>query len=308
MIKRFFTKNVAIKLLALGAACLFWFFVLSSENTFYQLPGELTIEPFNVPEGLAVVNELGEAEITIRASQEVYKTLISDNFTVYVDLQGLAAGSKQVDIAVNSKKTDVSVVSVSPESVQVILEELTTKEVPLTYALSGEPAENYTAALTEMPSTTIAISGATSLLSEIETVIATLVLQGDETTDLIRSAEITILDEDGQELTTLESDPASIDLAAQITLLESQKTVGVKVMVESLQTGYLDSIKTTPTTIQIQGDADLLEEIIYLETETLTVPAGEEIYKTTVQLILPEGVSFVDETNTIEVVLSINED
>ncbi len=306
MIRRFFTKNLHIKLLALVAACLFWFFVLSSENTFYAFPDQLAIEPFNLPEGLAVVNELGTAEITVRASQEVYKTLTPENFTVYVDLQGLAAGTKQVDISINSKQTDVSVVSVSPESVTVILEELTTKDVPLSYVLSGDPAENYEATLQEEFATTIEVSGAESVLSEIDTAVATLTLQGDEVIDVTRAAEITILGTEGDELTTVEPDPNTIDLTAIITLAQSQKTVGIKVVVGEIQTGYLSSIKVTPATIQIQGDAELLEDVIYLETEPIDIPAGEEVHKTDVTLILPEGVTLLDE-EAIQAVISLSE-
>ena len=254
------------------------------------------------------MNELGNAEITVRASQEVYKTLTPENFTVYVDLQGLAAGSKQVDLAVNSKKTDVSVVSINPASVPVILEELTTKEVLLTYALVGEPADNYAAELRSMPETSIIVSGAQSVLSEIDQAVATLTLQGDEISTTTRSAEITILDDNSQSLTTVTPEEKTIDLTVIISLEQSQKTVGVKVAVDNLQTGYLDSIKVTPTVLQIQGDTELLEEVLYLETEPVQVPAGEEIYRATVALILPEGVTFVDENEgTVEVLISVSE-
>jgi YbbR domain-containing protein len=305
MIRRFFTKNLHLKILALAAACVFWFFVLSSENTFYAFPDHLSIEPFNVPEGLAVVNELGTAEITVRASQEVYKALTPENFTVYVDLQNLAAGSKQVDLSVNSKKTDVSVVSISPETITVVLEDLTTKDVPLTYALAGDPAENYSALLSDPGPTTITVSGAESVLAEIDSAVATLNLQGDETETTTATTMIVVLDEDGDELTTLESSPAEVDLTAQITLMEAQKTIGIKVEIGDLKTGYLDSIKTSPLTIQVKGDADLLEDITYLTTDPIDIPAGKEVYKTDATFVLPEGVTLVDNETKVEVTLTL---
>lgn len=307
MIHRFFTNNIPVKLLALAMAAVFWFFVLSSANTFYSFPDKLNIEPFNLPDGLAVVNELGTAQITVRASQDVYKTLTSENFTVYVDLKGLAAGSKQVDLSVNSKKTDVSVVSISPESIPVVLEDLTTKEVPLTFALEGEPAVNYEAVFSEPDAQSVTVSGAKSVLDKVNSAVATLVLQGDETFDVARSATISILDQEGEELTLITSSPAQIDLNARVSLMESQKTVGIKVLVGEIEAGFLDSIKVTPNVIQIQGDADVLDDILYLETAEINIPSGQEVYKTTVKLILPDGVKSADGQTSVEIVLTLNE-
>lgn len=307
MISRFFTTNISVKLLALGAAAVFWFFVLSSANTFYAFPDKLSVEPFNLPDGLAVVNELGTAQITVRASQDVYKTLTPENFTVYVDLKGLAAGSKQVDLSVNSKKTDVSVVSISPASIPVVLEDLTSKEVPLTFSLEGEPAANYEVVLEESTSSTVTVSGAKSVLDEVDSAVATFTLQGNETADVTRSATIEVFDQAGEELTTITTDPTKMDLTAYISLMESQKTVGVKVVVGEIETGYLDSIKVTPNVVQIQGDADVLDDILYLETAEINIPADQEVYKTTIKLNLPDGVKSVDGRTSVEVVLTLNE-
>lgn len=304
--RRSWTQNWHIKGLALIAATIFWFFVLSSENTFFEFPDNLTIEAFNVPEGLAVVNELGTAKITVRADQEVYKTLTPENFTVYVDLQGLAAGSKRVDLSVNSKKSDVSVVSINPANLPVVLEELTTKQVPLIVELKGEPNENYVATLGESFETSITLSGAQSVLDEISEAVAILTLQGDESETFTRNVEIIARDEDGDEINQITTDPRTIDVTATIDLEQAQKTVGIKVNVEGLEDGWVSSLSTVPQLIHIQGDSEILDAIQYLETTTITIPEGRTSYQTTTQLILPTDVTLTENASTtIDVTLSI---
>lgn len=306
MIKRFFTKNLSIKLLALVSATVFWFFVLSSVNTFFAFPDRLQIDAFNTPEGLAVVNNLGMATITVRADQEVYKTLTPDNFTVYADLQGLAAGTKRVDISVNSKKPEVSVVSINPGSVEVVLEELTTKQVPVVFELEGEPEENYVASLTEEDQTVV-LSGAQSVLDGVYEAVAVFSLNGDEIGTTTRSLDIEVLDDDGQALSHVMVEPRTISATAEIFLEQSQKTVGIRVNVGSIENGWVSSLISFPKVVQIQGDAEILEEINYLETETITIPNGRTFYEITIPLILPDDITLAQEEDpSIEVTLVIS--
>ena len=290
--KKYLTKNWHIKLLALLVASSFWFFILSSENTFFEFPDNLTIETFNVPEGLAVVNELGTANITIRADQEIYKTLTPDNFTVYVDLQGLAADSKRVDISVNSKQSDVSVVNVDPASVQVVLESLTTKEVPLVYELEGDPEDNYAATLLGGELDTVLISGAESVLEEVEEAVAILTLQGSEITDTTNIVEIYVRDQDDELVSQVSVEPKTADVAAAIELEQAQKTVGIKVNVEA--DGWISKVTVTPQVVIIKGDAEVLESIDYLETELIEIQEWDTFYEGTVELIIPDQVSLVE--------------
>ncbi|MDP2624873.1 MAG: CdaR family protein, partial [Candidatus Peregrinibacteria bacterium] len=287
--KGLITNNLHIKILALLSAALFWFVLLSSSNTFFEFPDQLEIEAFNVPEGLAVVNDLGTAQITIRADQELYKTLTPDNFTVYVDLQGLAEGTKTVDISVNSKKSEVSVISINPASIEITLESLITTEIPLSIELTGEPSENYTATLVEESGFTVELSGAETVLENVSEAVAILILSGNETEDITRTVEIEVLDENGNVVNQVTVDPKTIEVNVVVELEQSQKTVGVKINVEELADGWISSLTSTPQVVQIYGDADVLNSIEYLETETIEVSSGESSVKTKTELILPDG-------------------
>jgi len=304
--KNFLLKNWHVKILSLVAAAVFWFFVLSSVNTFFVYPTELPIETFNVPENLAVVNALGDATLTVRADQEIYKNLTPDNFTVYVDLKGLTAGEQTVEVSVNSKKTEVGVVAIDPVQVIVVLEELQTKEVSVAFELEGSPASNYAAFLEETPEIYVEVSGAESIVEEAEKAVATLTLTGAETGDVTRTVEVKVYDARGQELNQLTLNPETIEVSATIEPESAVKTVGIKVNTEGEVDGYISQIQTVPDVVQIQGDAETLEAIDYLETEPVFIEPGQTKITAEAELVLPEGVSLVEgESTSVQVEIEV---
>jgi YbbR domain-containing protein len=306
--KNLFTHNLHIKLIALMAATIFWFFILSSENTFYAVPDTLTIEPFNLPEGLAVVNDLGTAKVTIRADQETYKNLTAENFTVYVDLKGLASGTKAVDLSVNSKKADISVIDINPQSVTVVLEEVSTRDVSVVYELIGDPEENYSAFLSEQGSSTVTVSGAESVLETIEEATAYITLNGDEIDSVTKAVEVIVVDSNGMEMTQVSVEPKLVEVTAIVELEQAQKTVGIKVNVDEVEEGWVSSMSTIPQVIHLIGDADVLDQIEFVETSLIEIPEGELFHQETITLTLPPGTTLATgESETIEIIISIDE-
>lgn len=302
----FFTQNLSTKLLAFTLAVFFWFFILSNENEFFVFPAELPIEAFNVPEGLAVVNNLGTAQVTIRVDQEIYKTLTPDNFSLYVDLQGLAAGTKDVDISVNSKKPEVTVISVSPATLSVTLEEVTQETLPVTYETTGEPSDNYSASLITQDDVEVVVSGAQGLVQEVDQVVAQVTLSGEEHEDLVRTVSLVAMDAEGNPIPNLTLTPSEVLVEVAVQRVQTQKSVGVKVNLAEMDDLWVSSLSVVPSTVFIQGDLEVLEGILYLETATVTVPDGKKLFQDDVVLILPEGVTLVDEEDaTVEVTLSL---
>lgn len=304
--KNFLLKNWHVKILSLVAASVFWFFVLSSVNTFFVYPTPLPIETFNVPEDLAVVNALGDATLTVRADQDIYKNLTTDNFTVYVDLNGLSAGEQTVQVSVNSKKTDVSVVAIDPIQVIAVLEEVQTKEVPMEFELKGNPASNYTAFLQDNLEILVEVSGAESIVEKVKKAVATLTLTGTETGEVTRTVEINVYDARGVELTQVTTNPETVEMNAIVEPESAVKTVGIKVNTEGEMDGYISQIQTTPDVVQIQGNAATLEAIDYLETEPVFIDPGQTQIIATAELVLPEGVSLAEgEVSSVDVEIEV---
>lgn len=312
--KNFLLKNWHVKILSLIAASVFWFFVLSSVNTFFVYPTPLAIQIFNVSENLAVVNGLGDATLTVRADQDIYKNLTTDNFTVYVDLKDLSAGEQTVQVSVNSKKNDVSVMAIDPIQVVVVLEEVQIKEISIEFELEGKPASNYAAELSVLPDFSVEISGAESIVAEAEKAVATLTLTGTETGDVTRMVDVKVYNARGQELHQITPNPGTVSMNARVEPTEAVKTVGIKVNTEGEVDGYISQISTTPDVVQIQGDAETLAGVDYLETEPVVIEDGQTKITANAELILPDGVSLAEgESSSVEVeieftLLQINEE
>lgn len=301
------SKNLGLKFIALGLAIFFWFFVLTSENTFFVFPEEIPVEAFNVPEGLAAVNELGTVTLTVKADGEVYKTLTADQFRAYVDLQGLAAGTQTVKISVNTETSEVSIVSIDPESLSVVLEALVESEFLLSTSMEGDPATHYEASLLIDEQQTIQVRGAKSVVQQVESVVAKISLNGEETESFTKEVTLEAVDGSGNIVSNVTLTPAEVWVDVTLEQVESQKAVGVKVNVESISGGWVESMSAVPAIVYIQGEEEILADISTLETEEIHINKDSEKVELSVTLILPEGVTLVEgEPDEVEVTLIIS--
>lgn len=307
--KHFLNENVGIKALSLLLAVLFWFFTLSSENTFFVFPQKLSIEAFNVPEGLAVANELGTVELTVRADSEIYKRLTPEDFSIYVDLKGLAEGERDVNVVVNVKKSEVTIVSISPATIGVELEEVTQKSMAVEVNLEGEPAEHYEAQSLEGDEIIVQLSGARSVVQNVASIEAEVSFTGGETTSTVFTVSLVAVDGEGQPISNVTIKPSEVDIEVLVERMESQKTVGIKVNVESIPEGWVESLSVIPATVHIQGELELLEAIDYLETEPIEVTSGQATIELIADLVLPDGITLAEgESDSVEVTLMVAKD
>lgn len=300
------TKNFPTKLASLGLAVLFWFFVLSSQNTFFVYPQEIPIQAFNLPEGLAVVNDLGSVTLTVQAEGDLAQSLSADDFSVYVDLAGLAEGTKRVDVVVNVQQADVTIVRVSPERVDVTLEAVTNAEFPVVYSLEGDPAKNYEAFFLDNEPMTVLVQGASTVLQSIDTISAQVVLSGEETESFFKTVELVPLDANGEPVPNVTLEVEEIEVEVGVDRIQTQKTVGIKVNLAPPDDGWVESLTVVPAVVHIQGELEVLEAIDYLETETFTITSSQSTVETVVELRLPEGVTLVEgESDQVEVTVVI---
>ena len=88
-----------------------------------------------------------QVQVTLRAPQSVWATLLSGEVPIHaiVDLTGVKAGTKIVNVQIQIATRPVRLVSVTPQTFNLSLEKLVTTTLPVELTLNGEPAIGYQA-------------------------------------------------------------------------------------------------------------------------------------------------------------------
>lgn len=284
-------KNLHLKITALVLAMIFWIFVVSLENTFFQFPSGVDVQVFNLAEGLALASKPGQVTLALRAQDQVNpKTLSVSDFEAYVDLRSVGAGKRRVLVSVTSKNPLISVVRVVPSEIEVEIEPVRERIVNIVPEIVGEPAGGFGVESVKLSQNSVGVSGAESLLQKITTAKARVMLDGNERVNSSKAVEVKAYDRNGIVLEGLEIKQNDIEAFVSISQSESAKQIGVKAhLVGSITDGIVKKIEVDPGVVSVTGLRDVLESTVAIETEAVDLKDFEIASEKKVKLVLPQG-------------------
>lgn len=286
-------KNLSLKFLAIVLAVIFWFFVVSLENTFFRFPDEVPIQVFNQAQDLALATKLKAVHLAVRVADPVtLRTLSAGDFEAYIDLRNVGAGTRKVTVFVTSKNPQVSVVKIEPSEVEVVLEPLREKTVTLKVEQIGQPFKGYKIDSVVLSRDQIKVAAAESVLKKIGQVKAEVRLDGTEDSKVSKPVVVKVYDTLGVLLEgVVVKDSDSIEAIVSVSASETQRELGVRPrFLGSVTNGVVKSVSTDPAVVTVSGSRELLDSLSSLETEMIDLNSATNSFEKTIKLILPPGV------------------
>jgi YbbR domain-containing protein len=176
-------KDTWIKAVSVLFAVALWMFVISRGQTDISL--EVQVGFRGVPAGLQPAGgKPRTVTVGIRGHERFIKELNPGDVHVYVDMGGLGRGVHQLRIRSRNVKlpSPLRVVSVTPSSLNVQLEESLRKTVPVRAVVTGRPGEGFEAASVEVMPPEVVVEGVVSevrRVKAVETVPVDITLASD---------------------------------------------------------------------------------------------------------------------------------
>lgn len=162
------TQNWALKLLSLVFALMLWFFIMGERRleVNYRVPLELQ----NLPRELMVANEIPSmVDVRISGPRTLLMKVSPNDISITVDLTGLSPGLtsfRRLEERLNLP-SGLRVTRLSPSFVDLRLERIQQKTVPITITLSGEPMSGFVVANVRANPDHVAIEGAEGELKNV---------------------------------------------------------------------------------------------------------------------------------------------
>ena len=140
-----FTRNRAIKFFSLLLALTLWFFVMGekkAEFSFADVPVEFINKP---PDMVVTMQSPRSVNVRVSGSRSLLATMSSGSLKAVMDLEGAKPGKMVFNDLSEAVKlpNGTKITSISPAEVELTLEALTAKRVPVTVDLQGEPASGF---------------------------------------------------------------------------------------------------------------------------------------------------------------------
>ena len=285
-------------LLALVLSVAIWAGLTLERNPQRQevFPSELTVEIVGLPANLIVLNEVVPIRVRVNAPVESYRRLQAASFRASVDLRGAGPGLHQFPVRVEVSDPQVEIIEALPSHVDVRLEELVMKRLPVQMRILNTPPFGYRyedpiLEPEDVRENGITIKGPRSLVERVTEVLASVSL-GPETTTIDRIIRPEPLGPSGV-VGGVTLEPEIVTIRVPVHQLSGFKTVPIVPQVGGQPApGYLlQGIELTPLAVEVVGDPDLLAGISVIPTTVLDISGATEDVTAETVLSLPTGVS-----------------
>ncbi len=168
--KRIIRKNLGLKGLALGLAVILWWFVAGESNVHVGFAVPLEIR--NIPSGMAITNKVDrQVDVRLAGPSTLINTLQQNEISAAVDLSVAKAGRETIPLSERSVKVPagVRVERVYPAYVEVMLEKLERKTVPVLPQIKAPPRVRDRIAKTEVDPPSLEVEALPDEFSRLKT-------------------------------------------------------------------------------------------------------------------------------------------
>ncbi|MFC7062952.1 YbbR-like domain-containing protein [Halobacillus seohaensis] len=230
------------------------------------------------------------------------------NFTTFVDLNGLEPGTHEVSVQHSGISNQLSI-SIEPRVVEVRIEAKETQDFPVSvdYINERNIENDYTIGEAEIDPAEVTITGSAGAIDRVASVKAIIDVGEADGTIEDFEAPVKVYDAQGNELNVL-LDPTSVNVTVPITKPEKEVPISFKPEGEAPDGVVIDSISSETDSVTIHGANDVLEEIENFEDIPVDVTDVTENETVNVDIPLPDDVSSVDpELVEVEIEVGVGE-
>lgn len=269
----------------------------------YETPIKLEILGQN-PDLVITHQQVQGVTLTLKAPRSVHARLSNDLslISANINLSGLEAGDHILIPEVIVDLRPVRVVEVSPASVELSLEKVASKSMPISLIQTGSLPVGFQIRDTRLSQSESKLVGPESLVQTVLEVAATINVS-ELTSSISRTLDLKPLNDAGVVVDGVVLSPNRVEVNIDVEQLVGYRNVFVKIVTNgSVAQGYhLTSIVVNPPTLTVYAsDPDLIRSMpAYIETEPVNLNGAQQSFESRVGLQLPEGIVVIGDQSAM---------
>jgi YbbR domain-containing protein len=305
-VRRIVTHDFGLKAVAIVIALLFWIAIMQNATPTVitvAFDGRIPVErPDNVPSGYVLRGPLGDVGVTLRGAPGVADRVALSELRATLDVNALVLGQAEPQdarVMVAPPKDGVEVVDVSPPTVSVRIERLTSRTLLVQPRFSNEPPAGTRAGEAAVAPTEVRVTGPESDVARIAAVLGT-VRFGDGQTDIESPDTPAIpVDAAGVPIDGLEVEPGVVTVKVPVLPTATTRTVPVVFTLRGVVApGYwVVGAAMDPFAVTVRGEEEVLKTLDRIETQPIDVGDLSATRTLTVGLAVPAGVTLLRPTD-----------
>ena len=284
-------------LLALVLAVFIWATAVRANDPVETSTLEVTVEVVGRPADTEVVGRPPESVlITIQGPLSALEQISPADFNATIDLSDVPYGEAVVPIQIGGGQELVEVLSVFPETAQLQLEQIVTRDIPVVLQVRGEVARGHRIGDERVEPDAIRVSGPADRVDQLEEA-RVIVFVDNAREDISELRRPTFYDTQGDVASVigLTLSPSEVEVIVPVIELAgfAEKPITVNWVGEPAPGYRLLDVKVEPSSLQVTGAPAELEGL-RVQTEPIDITGLTETATLQAALDLPDGVGLVD--------------
>lgn len=278
------------KLLCLIAACAFWVYVMNEQNPMVENTYTVPVEIRNLDRSLVAVNVPSKVKAKVRMPRSDMVYMRSDNIKAYVDLANMTDGefpNTRIHISVPG---DESVIAVTPEYFDLVVDTYAVKTLPASVEVFGSPDANFSVESKKATPDTITIAGSSSRIAEANRAVISVNVAGKDK-NFVEFDSVNVLDANGNTVTGLDVMPSQVKVNVHMKELTKLGNLPMKVEATGEPAkGYkVGKITINPPVATLTAPISYFEKNQALELPAIDVTGESDTVRKMVDVPVPEG-------------------
>ena len=318
-LKEMLLNNLALKIIAILVAILVWIIIVnvsdpSQKVTVTGISVELQNEEVLIDKGYIYQVENGNnISVVVKGPQSVVENLKSSDFYAYADLSERSPDSDTAKIYVSCTNEEISnkvdIVSQKYEYVQLAIDNKVDKDFPIQIDVVGIPASGYVVGEYSTSPTTIKVTGAENVISQIAYVEVSYNVESMNA-DVSDSVSPVFYDAQGKVVKSDKLELSKSDIQLQIEILPTKWIKVNYVVTGTPAEGYsLSGYTENLTSINVAARKDHLANISAIDIPSgvvdITGATGDKKIAVSLAPYLPSGFRIVSSMTVLEVETTI---
>lgn len=282
-------KDNWFRILALLMAVLLWLYVSNEQNPVTDLAYNnvpLTVQ--GRPSGYVIQGVPETVNLRVKGSRNVIGMLQKRDFTAYLQIPGdIHPGQWKLPVQV-LPLPGVEVVRITPREVQVQIDQIVSKNLPVVVNLKGDPVPGLRWGEPVLRPSQVVVQGPSQVLEKINEVSVTVDVTGAtgtlerEVTPAIGARGVTV-------------QPGRVTVTVPVTNWPVQNLpVRVNITGEPADGYEVNNVSVNPPTVQVTGQDGMLQGLTAVSTAVLDITGLSGDLEREVKLELPTGANLVE--------------
>jgi YbbR domain-containing protein len=294
--------------LAIALASALWIAVQNEQNPDRtDIPSfTIPVDVVSVPNGLIVVSEPPQVQVSVRIPSDSWRLLRPGSFRAVANATGATPGVNELPVMVEALEPQVRSVDPIPPRVNLVMEEVIERIVPVRVNISGNVPLGYAYDNPRVAPENVTVSGPSSAVQRVEAAVVDIRLDG-VTVSLSGTYVPRTLDARGAEVRDVRMTPSTVNVDVPVQQQVAYKEIGVRPTIRGQVAAgyYLQPVEVEPSTVTVVGSPTTLANVNFIDTQPIDVGGLSSAGVRRVQLAPPQGISVL-QTQPITVTLRVS--